>query len=102
MVDVTQGVFDFDGEPILVGEEGKERPLTLRLVCTKSLTAILRQDETAKGEEKLKRGILAERIYSNDEVDLKAEEISLVKELIGRLYGPLIVMRTWRMLDPAE
>ena len=102
MIDVTQVICEFDGEPLAVGEEGKEQILTLRLVCTRSLTAILRQDEGVGGEEKLRRGMLAERIYVNDEVELKAEEISLVKELVGRLYGPLVVMRVWRMLDPAE
>ena len=102
MIDVTQVINELGGGPVLVGEEGKEEVLTLRLVCTRSLTAILRQDDSVKGEEKLRRGMLAERIYVNDEVELKAEEVALVKELVGRLYGPLVVLRVWRMLDPAE
>lgn len=101
MIDVTQVVKDFDGEAINVGEDEDEQALTLRLVCTRALTALFR-DENIPGEDKLKRAILAERIYMQDEVELKAEEISMVKFLVGKFYAPLVVMRAFRMLDPGE
>ena len=56
-----------------------------------------------KGEEKVERFQLATSIHkSNGQVDLKSEEISLLKKLIGRAYGPLTVGQAWKVLDPHE
>ena len=102
MINVTQEIRDFTGEIITLGTKENERPLTLRLVCTQALTALRQQDQGLSGEEKFKRGILAEQIYMNDEVELKAEDISLLKKLIGETFNALVILRTWRILDPAE
>ena len=101
MINVTQKIKDFDDEVITLGTEKDERPLTLRLVCTQALTMLRQQDQGLSGEERFKRGLLAEQIYTNDEIELKAEDISLLKKLIGEMFNSIIVLRTWRMLDPA-
>jgi hypothetical protein len=31
-----------------------------------------------------------------------AEDVTLLKKLIGKAYGPLIVFRAWPLLDAAE
>jgi len=101
MINVTQEIRDFTGETITLGTEENERPLTLRLACTQALTMLRQQDQGLSGEEKFKRGLLAERIYTNDEIELEAEDISLLKKLIGETFNAIIILRTWRMLDPA-
>jgi len=76
--------------------------LTLRLVCTQALTNMTQESQALAGEEKLKRGELARKIYNNDTVSLKPAEVSLLMELVGKVQGPLIVLQVYELLDPPE
>lgn len=56
--------------------------------------------ENTPAEEKVKRYLLATRIYADPEgIDLTVEEIAKIKGLIGKSYGPLIVAQAWEMLE---
>jgi len=85
----------------------KGKPFTLKAVATNVLlmteTDGTGRPKELKGEEKVERYVLAMKIYNSDGlVDLKVEEISLLKKLIGRAYGPLTVGQAWEVLDPHE
>ena len=97
-----------DGEPVI--KDGKpimkkSPPFTLRTACVNVLT-MREVDDRGKakeitGKDKVKRYELAKRIYHAKElVDLQAEEISLLKELVGRIYPPITVGQAFEILDP--
>lgn len=92
---------EVDGKQV----EKKSPPFTLRTACVNVL--IMRQADGAtkekelSGEEKLKRYQFATKIYkSTGLLDLQAEEISLLKKLIGRVYPPITAGQAWMVLDP--
>ena len=80
------------------GEEIKD--LTLKTVSVEALLATFSDEQSLSGEEKAKRYVLATRIYANsEELDLTVEEISKIKQLIGKGYGPLVVGQAWEILE---
>ena len=82
----------------IMGEEIKD--LTLKTVSVESLLATFDDERSLLGEEKAKRYVLATRIYANpEELDLTVEEISKIKQLIGKGYGPLVVGQAWEILE---
>lgn len=52
------------------------------------------------GEVKLIRYTLSQKINKGKEVELSVEEISLLKERIGLFYPPLLVGKSYEILDP--
>lgn len=78
-------------------------PAVLRGVCIEALMAQFEDERNLSGEEKLKRFELALKIkQAVDPAEFTAEEIALMKKLIGKGYGPLIVGQTWKMLEGKE
>ncbi len=80
----------------------KKEPFTMRIVCTNSLLTPTQDDKNIDGNEKARRFELAMRVYTEDEIDLNVDELKLIKDLIGRLYSPLVVGRAYQILDPKE
>lgn len=110
-IDVTQQIVRLDGTPMITGKQvcqmcgqvvGESEPMTVRLAATRSLTATFRDEQSLLGDQKIARFHLALKITDEDEPDLKAEDIVLIKKLIGKMYGPVIVGRVWAILDPQE
>jgi len=84
-------------------QEGK--PFTLRKACVNVLLMTeldgMGRAKELKGEEKVERYELAQEIHkSGPLIDLQSEDISLLKKLIARAYGPLTVGQAWEVLDP--
>lgn len=72
---------------------------TLKDIAIESLSVLI-QGETLPGVDRFKRGMLAATIYRGKEsVDLTVEEISLLKDLTGKLYPPLTVAAIWQLLE---
>lgn len=87
-----------NGEPLI----DQNTPMTLRIVASNALLSQY-QDENPTGMEKVRRWALALRIHNAKEtIVLTADEITLLKELIGRAYAPLVVGQAWSILDPAS
>ncbi len=81
--------------------------LRLKAVATDALLAQLPnaqgQPEQLSGSDKVKHGMLAEKIYTAKEpIALTAEEIALLKDRIARHATSLTVMRAYALLDPAS
>lgn len=95
-LDMTQQLVGLDGQ----GLEANGEPITLRRVCCQALTAVFPDEQNLEGEAKVKRYELARRIYGDDAVELPAEDVVMLKRLVAKMYGPLIVGQAWRMLDP--
>jgi hypothetical protein len=81
------------GNPIQEGEE----KATLGRIVVASLCASV---DRATGEEKLRRYTLAEKISNaGDEIELTAEEVSLIKKMIGLAMPTEIVGYAYKVLD---
>ena len=117
MIDFNYKFVDLDGKNIPSGPPEMERdddgkmvekkfpPFTLRKACIDVLVMQERGDggrpKEISAEEKVKRYMLAQKIYkSTGLVDLQAEEIALLKKLIGRIYPPITVGQSYEILDP--
>lgn len=72
---------------------------TLGLYARNALYAQFPDEQNLAGEEKSKRGALAQSLVGVTEVKLKVEDLALIKKLIGKAYGPLIVFQAWNMLE---
>lgn len=97
---------DIQGFPLL----RTKGSFTLKLACERSLIdppvdQKSGRPEHVSGDEKLKRWELAKRIHDcNGLIDLKAEDITLLKNLIDKKYpsSPLIYGQACEILDPTE
>lgn len=76
--------------------------LTVGAVCANALIATFADEASLSGDEKLRRFMLAQRIVTAEQVDLIAEEIALIKLLVGKGYGALVVGRVWAAIDPVS
>lgn len=96
-VDVTQVFKTMDGQ-VMIDNDGKGNAVeaTLRMAI---VNAVLSPVERESGIEKAKKYDLAMRVYKEDEVDLKAEEITLIKERVGEVFPPLIVGQVFNLLE---
>ena len=73
--------------------------LTLQLATVNALMASDPNDNPS-GEEKAKRFTLGMKIHSASEpVDVSAEDVALIKKLIGKVYTPLVVGRAYELLE---
>lgn len=89
-IKMTQKLVALDGSEILRGN-GDDRPADLRFAVCFVLQAQFEQEKHLDGNEKMRRFELAQRCYTEDEPDLKAEEIALIKRLIGLGYPPSVL-----------
>ena len=98
-INFRQPFVNLDGSPLLTAD-GKAPDL----ISTKVLDALLMppttQLDNVGGQDKITRYQLAQKIYSaTAEVDITVEEAALIKQLIGRFFGPLVVAQTWALID---
>lgn len=65
--------------------------------------ALFIPEQGITGEEGARRGALAISIARNRGVlDLKIEQVALIKKRIGETKGPLIIAQAWQMLEGKE
>ena len=99
-VDFAVTFQQLSGEPIQ-GEGDK--PFTLRDAAAVALDASFEDEKKLDPKEKYRRGALAARIYGAKEpIALDVDDLKLVKDQIGRAYGPHIVKMAWDLLDAPE
>lgn len=86
-----------DGKPLV--NQGEE--LSLGGVMGSALLMVY-TDETIGGDVKFKRHQIAQRLYGKKSVELTIEDIALIKELIGKAYGPAVVGPAYILLEGAD
>jgi hypothetical protein len=98
-INVNEAFKNLAGADLTVpSEDGTLKTLNIKDVC---VTALLTETPgvTLTPEHKVKRFSLSEAIYKAEkEVELKVEDVVLLKELVGNNYGPLIVGQFYRSL----
>lgn len=94
-VDFSAALTGFDGEP-LKSENGI---ITLSIIAVNALS-VAKQDATPI--EKIRRGRLAERAFDAGETEISPEDLTLIRQCIGEMYPPLIVLKAYRLLGDDE
>lgn len=77
----------FDGSP------------TLKTIAFMAISAQALGDDRMTGDEKLKLYAVGTKVAAGGVVDLKAEEIAVLKDRIGKTMFPVIVGRAFDLLD---
>lgn len=78
---------------------GVTKDLTLGNAAIYALNSTFQDEQSLDSNEKFNRGRLAYDIYKTPELDLKAEDIAIVKKVIGKLFSPLVVFQAFNILD---
>lgn len=99
-VDFGRIMRTLDGEPLMDGAPGKSKHVTVGVAVVNALL-MENPDEKVSGTEKVSRFNLARRIQNGegDSVEVTAEEISTMKDLVGKLYAPIVVGQVWEHLE---
>ena len=63
------------------------------------LTRMTKEDQNLSGDKKWDYEKLAARVYKGGKHEVTAEEISLLKKRIGRMYGPITLGSCYRILE---
>ena len=74
--------------------------IKLSVICINALLTPREDDNKLSGVDKVKRWKLAQEIYSKpEEIDLSAEDVTLLKDLIAKSYGTVVTAQAWEMLE---
>lgn len=88
-INTNQVLKSFNGETVKDMVNGEAVDATVK---TALVNAILAPSQKDVGMDKIKKYELAKAIYSNDEIELTAEEIEFCKKAVDAAYpSPLIV-----------
>ncbi len=111
-IDVTQTLKELDGKtPVefaglrceACNQTVEAQAATLRLVCTSALVGQFRDEQgNLKEDEHVKRYALAMKIYNEDKPDLGSDDAVLIKRLVAKMRGPLIVAQVCQVLSFKE
>lgn len=105
-IDFSTKILDLKNQPIPLCS--KEKPdcgvvLTMDDVALTALQAQFPDEQNLAATEKVKRYALGLKINaSKGDVHLDAEDVTLLKQLIGKAYGSLVVGRAYEILDPVK
>lgn len=107
-INVNVEILDFDGDAIILPPSQKltkdgsittipAQPFTIKMALQ---NVLLEQTKDDIGiQEKIKRYELALQINKSEVLDIKVEDVALLKKLVGERYNPLIVGRIFEVLD---
>lgn len=95
--DFNHPILNLVGQPLL-SENGELA--CLATVAINALLATFEDERSLPGVEKAQRMQLALKITANPrEVEVSAEQLAKIKELIGKAFPPLIVGRAYELLE---
>jgi hypothetical protein len=86
-------------QPVATPGEVPHVPATLAWVASE---ALLRATDEKDGQRKYKLFSLAMKVGKGGDIDLKAEDVALLKKLIGEQFAPLVVGRAFDLLGEGE
>lgn len=77
-------------------QDDDDKDLTLASAAKQALLVL---DDKQTGEQKYENYCLATKVVGGGEVTLKSEEISKIKEYIGKYMYPIVVGQAWDLLE---
>ncbi len=96
-IDFSAVLTDLDDKPLR--ESADDEALTLGAAAVRALMNIYPGEENLSGTKKADRFVLASKIHKQTVVEIRSDEAALIKELIGKAYGPVVVGRAFPLLD---
>ena len=93
---IKEKVLDYEGKEI-VGKEG-DTPLTYFDVFATALSANM-PGEVLTAEEKSRIYQCATKLFASKEPDFTVEQLSLIKERVGKVYNALVFGRVCDFID---
>jgi len=78
----------------------KGKDFTLAAACCTALLNQYQDEQNLAGTEKAKRYKLATKVVDGGEQDVSSEDITELKKLIAKAFGPLVVGQAFDILDP--
>ena len=97
LVDFDQMFKNMDGK-VMKQNPGSGDDADLNGVCVEALLNFDPRSDT-DGKKKADRYDLALRIKKGGRVRVEAEEVALMKELVGKVFGPLVVGQAYKFLE---
>ena len=94
-VNFSAEITDLRGNPVKDGDEN----LTLGAVACSAMLAVMSTDQNLPSAEKVRMFRLAQKAADGGEVEVTAEDVVLLKDRIGTLYGALIVGRVYDLVN---
>lgn len=105
-VNVLTVLMHINGEPLIATPANKdanppveEVKMTLRKACVDALCGVF-QGDNPDGTEKYRRWNLAKIIQKFDEPELRVDDLKLIKDMIAKAYGPIVIGPAYELLDP--
>lgn len=92
-------ILDQRGKPMLASSEGEET-VKLGAIAEQALLAAYADENGLPAGEKVRRYKLFNKVSVGGEIDITAEEVTLLKQCIGKGYPPLIVGRAYDLIEP--
>lgn len=108
LIDFNAALKDLDGKPIpqmtmIAGQlmvDG-DKVWTLGAAATTALLDSYEDERQLSGSDKFTRFMLASKIHGQGlPVDVDLDEAKLIKDLIAKRFGALLIGRAWELLDP--
>lgn len=103
-IDLTQELIGLNGKPLQAQDrDDEDKPvtvnLTLRKAIVEALMAAFKDEDNLSGADKVKRYKMAQKIQDAERMMFSAEDLSLIKKLVAKLYSTLVVGIVWEILD---
>jgi hypothetical protein len=96
-IDFSGQITNLANQPV---KDEAEKPLTLGSVAIAALLNNMPGDDALSAEKKVTLAVIAQQVHNAEgEVSLSVEDVALVKERIGKAYGPLVVMKAYQLID---
>lgn len=98
-LNINNELQDIYGNTLTLPEsEGQAKPMALGFVIQNALLGVFPEDQNMDGSKKLLLYTLATKTLDENS-DYTVEELSLIKDRVGRAFGPTVVGPVWGMLD---
>jgi hypothetical protein len=90
-----------DLEQVLINVFGKpfEPSLTLGGACFQALNGVFDSDAKLNGDEKMKIYRVGKKVANGGVVDFSTEELAMIKERVGKMYGAMSVGAIFDTMD---
>lgn len=96
-LNVTTVLKNMNGDDLIEpNAKGEAEPVIVRTVI---INALMTPDQKDTGVQKVEKYSLAMDIQKQDEIELTPEQVVLLKETIGKPYGPVVVGPVSMLLD---
>lgn len=97
-INLNTPLIHFDGKPI----ENQNGSMTAATAIIDALMGMYKDEDNLPAMKKVMRHTLAVKIYEAKEkppVEVSIEELSEIKTLVGKFYGPAVVGPVYKILE---